>query len=57
MEPLGERKTKATLMINIDLKGGLPNYAINKALKMQGSQFKPLREAIGKYIKEFPVTT
>ena len=43
-------------MINIDLKGGLPNYAINKALKMQGSQFKPLREAIGKYIKEFPVT-
>ena len=41
-------------MLQIDLKGGLPNYAINKALKMQGSQIKPLRETIEKYLNEFP---
>jgi len=41
-------------MLEVDLKGGLPNYAINKALKMQGSQFKPLRQVIVKYLNENP---
>ena len=42
------------MLLECDLKGGLPNMAINKALKMQGSQLKPLREVIAKYMKEHP---
>lgn len=36
LEPLSERQTRGTLLLNIDLKGGLANYVIKKALKMQG---------------------
>ena len=41
-------------MLEIDLKGGLGHYVINKALKMQGSQLKPLKSVIKKYLEENP---
>lgn len=54
LESISERETKATLMLEIDLKGGLPNYLIKKALNMQGNQLKPLKTVIGKYLTENP---
>lgn len=41
-------------MLELDLKGGLANYIIKKALKMQGDQLKPLRTTITKYLSENP---
>ena len=37
LEAAGERETKATLMLELDLKGGLYNTVIKKALNMQGN--------------------
>ena len=54
LESVSERETKATLMLEIDLKGGLSNYVIKKALNMQGGQLKPLKSVIEKYLKENP---
>ena len=41
-------------MLEIDLKGGLGHWVIKKALKMQGSQLKPLKAVIATYLKENP---
>ena len=54
LESIGERQTKATLMLELDLKGGLSNWVIKKALNMQGNQLKPLKGVIGKYLAENP---
>lgn len=50
LEAVSERETKATLMLELDLKGGLSHYVIKKALNMQGNQLKPLKTVIGKYL-------
>ena len=54
LEPISERETRATLMLELDLKGGLANYVIKKALNMQGNQLKPLKAVIAKYLSENP---
>ena len=54
MEPISDTETRATLLLNIDLKGGLYNSIIKKALNMQGGQLKPLKSVIAKYLKENP---
>ena len=54
LEEISPNQTKATLMLELDLKGGLANMIIKKALKMQGDQLKPLRTTITKYLKENP---
>ena len=54
LESISERETRATLMLECDLKGGLSNYVIKKALGMQGNQLKPLKGIITKYLKENP---
>lgn len=41
-------------MLNMDLRGGLYNSVIKKALSMQGGQLKPLKSVIAKYLKENP---
>ena len=41
-------------MLELDLKGGLSNWVIKKALNMQGNQLKPLKTTIAKYLKENP---
>ena len=54
LESISERETKASLMLELDLKGGLSNWVIKKALNMQGNQLKPLKTTIAKYLKENP---
>ena len=54
LEEVSPRETRATLMLEIDLKGGLSHFIIKKALKMQGEQIKPLKNVISKYLKENP---
>ena len=54
MEPIGERETRCTLMLEIDLKGGLWHSVIKTALKMQGEQIKPLATVVQKYLDENP---
>lgn len=54
LESISERETKATLMLELDLKGGLYNSIVKKALNMQGNQLKPLKTVIAKYLKENP---
>ena len=54
LESISERETKASLMLELDLKGGLSNWVIKKALNMQGNQLKPLKTTIARYLKENP---
>ena len=54
LEELSPTQTKGTLMLQIDLKGGLWTSVIKKALQMQGSQIKPLRRVIQQYLDENP---
>ena len=45
--------TAVTLLLEVDMKG-IPQMALNKALKEQGKQIKPLKGAIMRYLKENP---
>ena len=37
LESISEHETRGTLLLECDLKGGLSNYVIKKALGMQGN--------------------
>jgi hypothetical protein len=45
-------QTRATLILEIDLKGSLPQWAIAKANVEQGSQLNLVPKAIDRYLLE-----
>ena len=53
LEPIGEKQTRATLLVEIDMMG-LAEFAVKKALKMQGNQFTPLKTVIQKFLNQNP---
>jgi hypothetical protein len=53
LEPAGAKRTKATLMIESDLKG-IPQWALKQAYKEQGYQIMALRETVAKYLEDHP---
>jgi hypothetical protein len=49
----GGRRTKATFMLEIDMKG-IPQWLIKQANKEQGYQIKELRPIVAKYLDDHP---
>ena len=45
LEPIGEKETRATFLVECDMVG-LAEFAVKKALKMQGNQFSPLKTTV-----------
>lgn len=52
LEKLDDNTTKATLFLETDLKGGLGNWVIKKALQSQSKQLMALKKTIPQYLKE-----
>lgn len=52
-EPAGHKKTRATLLIESDLKG-IPQWALKQSYKEQGYQLMALRETVGRYLEDHP---
>lgn len=47
-------KTNAKMMVELDLKGSIPEFALKKALKDQGIQIVKLRQTVKKFNEMFP---
>lgn len=54
LENLGERECRATLILELDLKGSVPQFAIKGSNVQQGAQLKKIPAAIDKYKAEHP---
>lgn len=52
LEPVGDRETKGTVMIELDLKGSLPGWVLTQANKDQGYQIQRVREAIKQFMAD-----
>ena len=47
-------KTHASMMVELDLKGSIPEVVLKKALKDQGIQIVKLRSTVRKFNEKFP---
>ena len=52
--PGDPKKTDVSMMVEVDLKAGIPDFAMRQALKDQGYQIYKLRAVIPKWKKLFP---
>jgi hypothetical protein len=52
LEILSKASTRCTLIIELDLKGNLPQFAIKGANVEQGSQLKKIPKIIRQYLQE-----
>ena len=56
MEPVEGNKTRLTLVLEIDLKGNLPQTILRQANKDQGFQIDRLRTVLADYVKKENLT-
>lgn len=54
LENLGEKECRATLILELDLKGFVPTFAIKGSNTQQGAQLKKMPAAIDKFKLENP---
>lgn len=52
LENINENQTRATLLIEVDLKGGIPEYIQKNTNTIQAAQLNKITKSIDKYLAD-----
>jgi len=56
-DPNDPNKTRLTIVNEVNLKGGIPDFALKQGTKDSGFQISRIRKTIAKWKKDFPDDT